>query len=505
MRQKRGGAKVINWHRPLRKNEQTRRYRRCRQEGAETPRDRQHELTGQWERDDCWDYEDSYDHLDYFRDDPLTVGERLFSTALDLLGRTRQRSPLHPEPHDKVAAAVKQEFANGDLTNRLRTYIAELGLHDDSFAWPSQRQKEFEAGLLAACKDSLARLHVNPWGNDAYAVATCLLFFPFWTRCLLDWNPHEGDEFRRIDSLVNHLFVEFPVPPFLIHNLVRGEDTWPRMKWVCWLILLGQGASLHQMGRVFGWRIPRRFSHYLRGAPEALSGVLATMWAEIHRLGGSRIEVRALSETPAYVIDLTEAAVHRHEPRLVAFWRNTVRWLTRHRHALNDRSRHEILQWAFDRFAEGNFSWKGRSPVRAAESAREHMEALRRHGTMEGLAYRWASKQWNWTYRPDRENEWSVTELLSGVAIHEEGRAMCHCVGSYVSRCVAHRSAIFSLCLNGRRLLTIEVDPARRALVQMRGPSNRSPTAEERQIVETWWRDIVSQRAESRTQNDGSG
>ena len=88
------------------------------------------------------------------------------------------------------------------------------------------------------------------------------------------------------------------------------------------------------------------------------------------------------------------------------------------------------------------------------------------------------------------ELEWSIVELLNSAALYAEGRAMRHCVYSYADKCRRRESAIWSLRLRAddeeKRLVTIEVDPRRLAVVQMRASSNRTPGVRSRAIIGKW-------------------
>lgn len=77
------------------------------------------------------------------------------------------------------------------------------------------------------------------------------------------------------------------------------------------------------------------------------------------------------------------------------------------------------------------------------------------------------------------ENETTIQfiELLTPVDLYEEGEAMCHCVAGYYGRCQSGETAIFSARSgSGKRLMTIEVNLKRKAIVQARGKHNRDTT-----------------------------
>jgi hypothetical protein len=78
-------------------------------------------------------------------------------------------------------------------------------------------------------------------------------------------------------------------------------------------------------------------------------------------------------------------------------------------------------------------------------------------------------------------------ELLDSAGLHGDGRAMHHCVYTYANRCRRGETTIWSLRLRAggeeKRMVTIEVDPHRRAIIQARTKCNRWPGARSREII----------------------
>jgi hypothetical protein len=85
---------------------------------------------------------------------------------------------------------------------------------------------------------------------------------------------------------------------------------------------------------------------------------------------------------------------------------------------------------------------------------------------------------------------WELTELTSGAQLRAEGAALRHCVASYGHRCWRGVSRIWALRRgSGSRLrpvLTIEIDPRKKAVVQARRYRNRLPSARELELLQTW-------------------
>jgi hypothetical protein len=90
----------------------------------------------------------------------------------------------------------------------------------------------------------------------------------------------------------------------------------------------------------------------------------------------------------------------------------------------------------------------------------------------------------------EQDREWSIHELLNSGALHIEGRMLRHCVYTYTDRCRRRETTIWSLRLrvNGeeKRMVTIEVDPQRRSIVQVRAKCNRRPGGRSLEILQLW-------------------
>ncbi|HEV8060548.1 MAG TPA: PcfJ domain-containing protein [Gemmataceae bacterium] len=89
-----------------------------------------------------------------------------------------------------------------------------------------------------------------------------------------------------------------------------------------------------------------------------------------------------------------------------------------------------------------------------------------------------------------RPIESTITELLTSKALFLEGRAMRHCVATYVKFCASRLSSIWSMQMENQtglhRVLTIEVDLSHKTICQVRGKCNRPAQAAEREIMERW-------------------
>lgn len=85
---------------------------------------------------------------------------------------------------------------------------------------------------------------------------------------------------------------------------------------------------------------------------------------------------------------------------------------------------------------------------------------------------------------------WQMLELTNSAQLRTEGAALHHCVASYADRCCQGFSRIWSLRYwRGEKVhhvLTVEVDPRRRAVVQARGLANRAASQKALELVREW-------------------
>lgn len=85
---------------------------------------------------------------------------------------------------------------------------------------------------------------------------------------------------------------------------------------------------------------------------------------------------------------------------------------------------------------------------------------------------------------------WLIHQLTSRSELIAEGEQLEHCVAQYADDCEQKITSVWSMSVRDnircRRLLTIEVLPGSRQVVQIRGFCNRSPKPHEYEIIQTW-------------------
>lgn len=306
-------------------------------------------------------------------------------------------------------------------------------------------------------------------------------FHALWWREPEAWGPDENANVNeRLGGLARHLFAVYPVPPVLDHAWLGGWGT-QADEYRQWFLHLGGGGRMEQMR--FPMPMTHKAAHHFLLAPADLSLPAALRWGQVCALGGNVPIARALSETFLAELQTDEA-----------FWYSFVHFLVNHR---------EIAPWLvgpvadyirFRRFGangddgpEPNFSLKGRTPTALFARMEEWHETLNRMGKK-------AKQSWEPSgivplsrTEPDALSSatcyWRIVEITESLGLLEEGREMRHCVRSYQDKCLQGTTSIWSLRLSlsdnphPRRLLTVEVNNQRRAIVQVRGKCNQTVSA----------------------------
>jgi hypothetical protein len=170
--------------------------------------------------------------------------------------------------------------------------------------------------------------------------------------------------------------------------------------------------------------------------------------------------------------------------------------LIKYRDSITDEEAQLILNWALHHYTESErhrtnpFSWKSRKPRNTIEYSIEYDRQLIQESPY--LSLQWKSHHWNWEMIDKNANKWSFNELTTGFELAVEGKELLHCVASYAPRCASGYSAIISLCKEGKRKVTIEIDPNTNKIVQLKGGHNKTPEKDEKSIIDKWIKDIVS-------------
>lgn len=287
------------------------------------------------------------------------------------------------------------------------------------------------------------------------------------------WTGAAGHPRAVIDALANHLFGKYPMPRFLASVWFGNHDD--RMRCV---IAHARGQAFRKLPLPIPFT--RQMEHHFLRTPDHVEFGPAMRRAEVLGLGGSP-ELAHVMGTTALGERFTDGDL----------WRKALAWLVRCGDAV-DRTQVDALV----DYLTANLhtvSLRGRtfaSVMRLVAGWHEQLAAERR------AMLSWPRSRWReMTLEASdgrRQLEWTIVEILDTRALIDEGRRMRHCVATYARRCRLDESRIFSLRYRAcedelvRSVITIEVYPRRREIVQLRGPANSRPTGDALSLVRRW-------------------
>lgn len=523
-----------HWRRPLKRKGLTHTVRKMKEGDPDAFRKGKSflEMEENIESDEYWNvYDPHEDYYDYwhFRE-PYDDEVEHFNLHHRLLEEIIQ---LPTSPFNALETIEKpQKSLDNIFLERLQPdfLILEKALYDHIKKFHLIKSDDLEERIFYLRESARGKKNIEKvmqFANNLQnmQVAKAIMFFsPFWIRSPQTWKG--GDEI----SFIKHIFTEYDVPQFLYKEWFQKEYTdnlfnrhyrdrnYLRFEWLIWLIILGQGGSLKKASTFFQWRIPSGFQNYLNNLPFDLTPVEACIFAEVKRLGGNNIDATRLLRDGGYVVNPMEQS----DENYFKYWQDTVRWLIRHRNEISDEEADIILDWAMHQYTESEraireaevyredarqaneeqiiqnnqqpdraelqlFSMKGRSVQRVLEHSNEYL----RQKSLPWSEYTWKNHGWDHTFDDSANSGWEIIELTTGKDLYREGQDLNHCVSGYAGRCVANVSAIFSLRQNGKRVITIEIQPFTKRIIQARGQRNRSADKKENDIITQWVNEVL--------------
>jgi len=300
-----------------------------------------------------------------------------------------------------------------------------------------------------------------------------------------------------------------PIPQFLDSVwLLPGCILIPERRWY---LHVGKGKSLRTAEKM-PQAITRRALHHAMQAPEHLDVHQALRWGQLRSWGASADLVAEVLQS-RMVNDLGHgeewsrllekvSADPAFDPRDFGMIADLIRELltrsrTNHVHILLNLPLSELRDHCYRH-------WKKIYDYARACSIPFRQDDMRHAGLRGELNHigtaRWSPMDEVRSFEILRvspagtPSRWTISEQCSHVRLLTEAAYMRHCVGRYWRRCSKGNSAVFSLSQYplemepGRMIprLTIEVHPATRRVVQVRGRWNRPPDPFERNLIRIW-------------------
>lgn len=381
--------------------------------------------------------------------------------------------------------------------HRRRTDCAIHRVYTQLAADPSAF-KNFQE-LLSCARSRAPRLFEAPVSNGLHPGVTALVnlcrFRGQHIRSAIDWEGTTSSWRPAVAALADYLVCRYKVPVFLASCWYATDALADSKRG--WFVAHSRGTSFRSL--TLPMAMTRKMEHIFLASQDHLPMEHAMRRAELLALGAPAEIVRAVLSTRLAV-----------DMRHGEFWRTVWMFLIANAGDMDPAQiapmidylqavRHgdmgmemQVVGTGFDPPQPG-FSMKGRTVQSMLRLMRDW------HGSLAG-----GGATFSWTrspYQPllleeprlDRSElprRWQMMELTDSVQLRNEGAALHHCVASYAYRCHRGASRIWSLRLwrgeKVRPVLTIEVDPKKRAVIQARGRANRFPSGRSLELLQHW-------------------
>jgi len=310
-------------------------------------------------------------------------------------------------------------------------------------------------------------------------------------RPAIDWAGISSSWRPAVSSFAHHLICDYKVPVFLASSWHATDAAADKKR--NWFVGHARGASFRSLDLPIV--MTRKMEHIFLASQDHLPIEHAIRRAELLALGAPGEFVTAVMSTQL-ATDL------RHSE----FWRTVWTFLIANAGDVDPTQiapmidyiqavRHDRTQDGMMEFGSPQpaFSMKGRTVQSMLRLMRDWHRSL---GT--------GSASLSWVPSPfepllfeelsrdgsELPRRWQMTELINSAQLRSEGAALHHCVASYADRCYRGISSIWSLRFwQGEKVhhvLTIEVDPRRRTVIQARGRANRSASGKSLRHLQDW-------------------
>lgn len=328
-------------------------------------------------------------------------------------------------------------------------------------------------------------------------ISNLAYYYRAFLRSIDTWQPTEKNNRNVFASLIHHLLGKYRIPNFMNEVWLRKRSEHAAIVQQ-WYFKMANGHSIRKLNCLFV--MTRKMEHYFLKNPDHFKLEESMRYAQVLGLGGNKNLAKAIIAT----------RLGKHF-ECEDFWRTVIQFFIKVKD-LNADYVNPIVDFLYyvkiakrEVYTENgyivldpahpNFSMKGRT----INSIMRLMEAwhLEPAVVKSRLNYHWTkSKISGFQFLEETRDHlnphriWSISELLSSFELEIEGRVMRHCVSTYASSCYYNKTTIWSMKKEFkntiRRVLTIEIDPRSRTILQIRGKCNSKPNMQSYKIVLKW-------------------
>jgi hypothetical protein len=323
-------------------------------------------------------------------------------------------------------------------------------------------------------------------------------FYRDFIRPIYTWQPKDESRRNVFASLVHHLLAKYETP-FFMNSVWLRKRNYIALRFQNWHFRMANGYSFRKLNDLIV--MTKKMEHYILHAPDHFTPEESIRYAQVLGLGGKK--------DLAYAIIATRLGKYfEHEE----FWRTVIQFFIKVKDLNMDyvnpivdflyhikiakREVHTDNDILYLDPPKPNFSMKGRtfnSIMRLVEAWHTELATITNRST-----FKWTKSRINdYQYLEETHNPaiahriWSITELLTSSELELEGKMMRHCVSTYAYDCFQKKTTIWSMKkeVNNivRRVLTIELDPFSRTILQARGKCNLKPDRKSYKILMKWF------------------
>jgi hypothetical protein len=353
--------------------------------------------------------------------------------------------------------------------------------------------------LLECARNRATRLFEAPVASGRHlgvdAIVNLSRFRTAHIRPVTDWLGTGSSWRPAVASLAHHLICKYGVPAFLTSSWYASDSAADKER--DWFVAHSRGASFRSLNLPVA--MTRRAERIFLASPDHMPVRHAIRRAELLALG-------APTEVLNAVMSHRLAADLRHGE----FWRTVWIFLINNAGNVDPTQIGPMIDYIqairHDRITvetpDGTmefdpplptFSMKGRT----AQSILRLMGEWHRSLGAGSSSFSWMRSPFaplllEETRQDDlgAPKRWHMMELTNSAQLRTEGAALHHCVASYADRCSRGISSIWSLRMwQGERVhhvLTVEIDPRRRAVIQARGRANRGASGKPLRLLQDW-------------------
>lgn len=363
-------------------------------------------------------------------------------------------------------------------------------LHHAHRGWAEPQARAAFVELVAAARarsdlfEAAPRLH---GGRPIFEAARALIHLARWwpqhRAPIASWPGAYGHPRVILDDLQRHVLGLYPAPRFLA-QVWEAPERADADDWRNWVIAYGRGTAWRHLPLPIA--LTRAMERAFLATEEHVPIASALRRAEVLGLGGSPELAAAVAATW-----LGQTFEHGE------YWREALAWLSRQGDALPLEQLGQILEYLeAARAGSATPPLRGRTAASLWRRVSEWHQAIRWGvGSPSWPAAEWGGRDERLPLSDGRTLCWHLIQLRDPGALVAEGHAMRHCVASYRVECKGGISTIWSLRSRverpdelgrARSVLTLEVRPRTRTIVQMKGFANREPSGPGVAVVQRW-------------------